>query len=136
MVTKMNENTAIMLVLVLVIASCLSLLSLIKAASGTDTLSEKMLITSLPANSTSNPTNSPASNATQSQQPTSQQPQSTPTGRPSPLPSPFIIAVFIVALVAVFGMILSLCLRKRGKTKTVRNTTGERFWVIDCYGYR
>lgn len=131
MVTIMNQSTTLMLVLVLVMASCLTLLSLIKAASGTDTLSEKMLITSLPANSTSNPTHSPASNATQSQQP-----QSTPTGKPSPLPSPFIIAVFIVALVAVFGMILSLCLRKRGKTKTVRNTTGERFWVIDCYGHR
>lgn len=130
MVTIMNQSTTLMLVLVLVMASCLTLLSLIKAASGTDTLSEKMLITSLPANSTSNPTHSPASNATQSQQP-----QSTPTGKPSPLPSPFIIAVFIVALVAVFGMILSLCLRKRGKTKTVRNTTGERFWVIDCYGH-
>jgi hypothetical protein len=68
-------------------------------------------IAALPA-STSVPTPSPNINSTNTQQePTP--PQSTNYDAVLPLPSPFIVAVFIVGLVAAFGSILSLCLRKR-----------------------
>jgi hypothetical protein len=43
-------------------------------------------------------------------------------------------------LVAVFGAILSLCLRNRSRretpTKFSNSSYGDRFWSIDCYGHR
>ena len=84
--------------------------------------------TSTPANPvnsaspTPTPTPSPTPNASSVQQPTSQQDsqQSQPTEiqEPQPLPSPLIIAALIIASVAVFGIILSLCLRKRNRKQT------------------
>ena len=136
----MREIATLLLVLVLVMTSCVALPSSVKAISGTITVPEETLTASSPANPAPNLTPSPTPNSSQSPQLTpqqgTQQSQPTPTVKPSPFPSPFIIAASIVALVAVFGAVLSLYLRKRGKTKTVRNTTGERFWVIDCYGHR
>lgn len=72
--------------------------------------------------STINPTQSAIPNSTQLQQPSSQQgtqqAQPTQSEKPQPLPSPFIIAALIIVVVAVFGTILSLCLRKRGRNLT------------------
>ena len=76
------------------------------------------------------PTDSPSANSSQTQQPTSveglEQPQSTQSEKVLPLPSPFMAAVFIIGLVAVFGMILSLCLRKRCKRKSTANSPATR----------
>jgi hypothetical protein len=67
------------------------------------------------------PASSPTTNSSQTQRPTSvqgqQQSQSTLREKALPLPSPFIVAVFIIGLVAVFGLVLSLFLRKRSKRK-------------------
>jgi len=70
------------------------------------------------------PTHSPKANSSQMQQPTLvkglQQPQSTHYEKALPLVSPFIAAVFIIGLVALFGMILSLCFRKHSKTEPLK----------------
>lgn len=50
------------------------------------------------------------------------------------LPSPFVVAAVIVALVAVFGAVLSLLLRRREKNRGIKKWSGERFWAIDSYG--
>lgn len=68
------------------------------------------------------PTYGPKGNSSQTQQLTSVewlfQSQSSHCEKALPLFSPFTAAVFIVGLVAVLGLILSLCLRKRSKRKT------------------
>jgi hypothetical protein len=68
------------------------------------------------------PTHGQKGNSSQTQQQTSVegllQSQSSNCEKALPLFSPFTAAVFIVGLVAVFGLILSLCLRKRSKRKT------------------
>jgi hypothetical protein len=80
--------------------------------------------------STSVPTGSSEANSSQTQQPTSaqgpQESQLTNFEEALPLPSPFFVAVFIVGLVAVFGLILSLFLRKRGKRETSASSHAAR----------
>ena len=58
--------------------------------------------------------------------------QSQPTvAADASLPSPFVVAAFIVGLVAVFGALLSFYWgRHRGK-QVSRGRVGERFWAID-----
>jgi multisubunit Na+/H+ antiporter MnhC subunit len=132
----MNQSTTLLLVLLLVTASCLTLSSSVKAISRTITVPEETRTTSSPAKQTPNTT--PTPNSSQPLQPTSQQgtqqPQPTPTVKPSPFPSAFVIAASIVALVAVFGAILSLCLRKRNRRETPtqfsNSSYGDRFWSI------
>jgi hypothetical protein len=84
--------------------------------------------------STTVPTQSPTANSSQTQQPTSttgsKQPQSTPHEEGLPLPSPFIVAVFIIGLVAVSGLILSLCLRKRGKREIPPSSVSTRVVTV------
>lgn len=76
-------------------------------------------------------------NSSDSQGPTSQQElqhsQPAMNEKSSQLPSTFTIVATIVSLVAIFGTILSLCLRRRskGQTKFSCNAHGERFWAID-----
>ena len=48
----------------------------------------------------------------------------------TPQPSPFVIAAFIVGLVAVFGALFSLHTGRRGKHAS-RGRVVERFWAID-----
>ena len=114
----MNKITAVMLVLILVTLNCLNLCSLVNVASETITDTDGSLITRVQSNSILYPTHSPIENSSQSPQSSSlkgTQQVSLPPGKKSSLPSPFMIAALIVALVEVFGLILSLCLRKRSK---------------------
>ena len=52
----------------------------------------------------------------------------------SSLPSPFVVAAWIVGLVAFFGALLSIYLHGRRGNKSVGSSVVERFWVIDFYG--
>lgn len=74
------------------------------------------------------PTHNPTENSSQTQQPTSveglQKIQSSHYENALPLPSPFMVALFIIGSVSLFGLILSLCLRKRNKkTSAISHAT-------------
>ena len=88
----MKKAVSLLLMLALVTASCLVSVSLVKAASRTIV---------------------PDDYSTTQQD--SQQTQPTQTQEPKSLPSPLVIAALIIALVALFGAILSLYLRWRDK---------------------
>ena len=87
--------------------------------------SQQTLIVRETSSSSPTPSATPnlTANSTQTQQPTapqenqqdSQQTQPTQTEKPQPLPSPLVIAALIIALVALFGAILSLYLRWRDR---------------------
>jgi hypothetical protein len=94
-VKQMKKAVSLLLVLVLVTASCLILASPVKAASRTIVVPDDYSTT----------------------QQDSQQTQLTQTQEPKSLPSPLIIAALIIALVALFGAILSLYLRWRDNKK-------------------
>ncbi len=55
------------------------------------------------------------------------------SAKSSSLPSPLIVAAWIVGLVAVFGALLSLILRRRRTSHAEPKRVGERFWAIDSY---
>jgi hypothetical protein len=61
-------------------------------------------------------------------------PQSELTAKSSSLPSPLTVAAWIVGLVAVFGALLSLALRRRQTSQADAKRVGERFWAIDSCG--
>ena len=48
-------------------------------------------------------------------------------------PSPFVVAAFIVGLVAVFGALFSLYSERRRGKHASRGRVVERFWAIDLY---
>ncbi|MGA2683024.1 MAG: hypothetical protein ABSF44_14635 [Candidatus Bathyarchaeia archaeon] len=73
--------------------------------------------------------NSP-SNPSVLSQPTSPS-QAAPSVKSSSLPSPLTVAAWIIVLVAVFGALLSFCLRGRRTSQTENKRVGERFWAID-----
>jgi hypothetical protein len=114
----MRKITATMLVLILVAVICLTLTTA-KVFPGNNAFYQQTSTLRTLSVSTPNPIDSPTVNSLQSQQTAflkgTHQPQQTINEESSSLPSPFIIAGFIVALVAVFGLILSMSLRKRAK---------------------
>jgi hypothetical protein len=63
-------------------------------------------------------------------QPTSPS-QAAPSIKSSSLPSPLTVAAWIIGLVAVFGALLSFCLRGRHTSQTENKRVAERFWAID-----
>jgi hypothetical protein len=120
-VRKMKKTTAASMLSIILIAVALLIFAPNKAPEKT-VVDENVINKVALSASTSVPTQSPTENVSQTQQPTSmagsQKPQSTYHEETLPLPSPFIVAVFIIRLVAVSGLILSLCLRKRSKGKS------------------
>jgi multisubunit Na+/H+ antiporter MnhC subunit len=125
----MKKITATALLSIILIPAALLILAPNKAAEKT-VVDENVINKTALSASTSVPTHSPTANSSQSQQPTSmqgtQQPQSTHQEEALPLPSPFIVATFIIGLVAVFGLILSLCLRRRSKRGTSASSHTSR----------
>ncbi len=85
---------------------------------------------------TPTPSQAPMAITNSSQQQETAPQQDVQLSRSPQLPSTFTIIATIVSLVAVFGTILSLFLRRRNKSqnKLPAKTSGERFWAIDCYG--
>jgi multisubunit Na+/H+ antiporter MnhC subunit len=125
----MKKITAAALLSIILITAALLILAPNKAAEKT-VVDENVINKTALSASASVPTHSPTANSSQTQQPTSmqapQQPYSTQYEKALPLPSPFIVAVFIIGLVAVFGLILSLCLRKRSKRETSARSPAAR----------
>jgi len=128
-VRKMKKITATALFSIILITTTLLICAPNKAAEKT-VVDENVINKTAFSALTSVPTHSPTANSSQTQQPTSmqvpQQPQSTQYEKALPLPSPFIVAIFIIGLVAVFGLILSLFLRKRSKRETSAGSPATR----------
>jgi hypothetical protein len=118
---KMKRTAAVALLSITLVTVALLILAPNKATDVT-VVDENVINKAALSASASVPTGSPTANSSQTQQPTSvqgqQQPQSTLPEKALPSPSPLIVAIFIISLVAVFGLILSLCLRKRSKRGT------------------
>jgi hypothetical protein len=140
MVPEMKKVITITLAFVLTLASLLTLTLPGKVPSKNIAVPGNYL--EMQSSTNAVPTSAPnaITNSSQPQKPTSQQEsqhsQPAITEKTAQFPSTFTIVATIVSLVAVFGTILSLCLRRRnkGQTKFSSNAHGERFWAIDCYG--
>lgn len=122
----MKKIVAASLLTIILITAALLICAPNKAADQT-VVDENVINKTVLSASTSTPSDSPTENSSQTQQPTSMQgthqPQSTHYEDVLPLPSPFIVALFIIGLVAVSGLILSLCLRKRAGRKSPQALT-------------
>ncbi|MGA2385049.1 MAG: hypothetical protein ABSG33_00780 [Candidatus Bathyarchaeia archaeon] len=118
----MNKTRAVLFVFLLAAASCIASSSAVKAYP----------------NQTANfgAVNCMA-NSSPPQLPTKQETvalQQTQVAKSSPLPSPFVVAAWIVGLVAFFGALISIYLHGRRGNKSVGSRVVERFWAIDFYG--
>ncbi len=125
----MKKITAAAMLSIILVTAALLIFAPNKTAEKTivyDSMNNKTALQVSP----SVPTSSPTANLSQTQQPTSieglQKIQLSHNEKALPLPSPFVVAVFIIGSVAVFGLILSLCLRKRNKSKNSESSHATR----------
>lgn len=136
----MKKAITVTLALVLTFASFLSLAFPSKPYSRSSSLlnNNPAIQDAVNKIQTPTPTQTPITITNSTKQEETAPKQNIQLSKSSQLPSTPTVVATIVSLVAVFGTILSLFLRRRskGQNKLSAKTGGERFWAIDCYGLK
>ncbi len=126
----MNNPCLALFILLLATASSLTSSSMLKACRAT-IAPNVYLLTRMVSGNAANGDILLVATSTQSAWPQSpSQSQTASVVKPSQ-PSPFVVAAFIVGLVAVFGALFSLYGGRRRGKQVRRGAVVERFWVID-----